>query len=92
MSRPVVSDNPAEQRYEAHLGDALVGFADYRRTSSAVVLTHTEVQPAFEGRGFASTITRYALDDIRARGESVVPACSYVRQWIERHPDYTDLL
>lgn len=88
----VVSDNPAEQRYEAHLGEALVGFAEYQRRPPAVVMTHTEVQPAYEGRGFAGVLVRHALDDVRSRGESVVPACSYVRHWIERHPDYSDLL
>jgi predicted GNAT family acetyltransferase len=35
---------------------------------------------------------RAALDDVRAKGGSVVPKCSFVRGWIERHPDYADLV
>jgi predicted GNAT family acetyltransferase len=35
---------------------------------------------------------RGALDDVRAKGGSVVPKCSFVRGWIEKHPDYADLV
>jgi hypothetical protein len=33
-----------------------------------------------------------ALDDVRAKGGSVVAQCSFVRGWIGKHQDYADLL
>ncbi len=46
-----VVDNPAKDRYEAYVGDELAGFVTYRTRPGAVVLVHTEVDDAFEGRG-----------------------------------------
>jgi uncharacterized protein len=45
-----------------------------------------------EGQGVGSAIARYALDDARARGLSVRPLCPYIRGWLERHPEYGDLI
>jgi uncharacterized protein len=57
-----------------------------------IVLVHTEVVPAVEGRGVASRLVSAALDDIRARGLRVVPICPFVRHYLGRHPEYGDLL
>ena len=39
-----------------------------------------------------SAIVRFALEDTRARGLKVRPTCWFVRGFIERHPEYADLL
>jgi uncharacterized protein len=57
-----------------------------------LALVHTEVEPRHEGRGFASRLVAGALDDIRARGLGVVPTCPFVRSYLERHPEYGDLV
>jgi uncharacterized protein len=88
-----IDDNDAAQRYEARTGDgALAGFAEYRRRPSRIVFTHTVTQPGFEGRGVASTLIRFALDDARRRTLRVTPVCPFVRAFIERNDDYQDLL
>jgi predicted GNAT family acetyltransferase len=87
-----VSDNVSEQRYEARVGPDLAGFIDYRRQPGVTALLHAEVDPAFEGRGVGSRLAAGALDEIRARGDSVIPACPFVRVYIERHPEYADLV
>jgi predicted GNAT family acetyltransferase len=56
------------------------------------VFPHTEVEPAFEGRGIASRLARRALDDARQRGLQVVPACSFFRVYLRRHPEDADLI
>ncbi len=84
--------NPEAHRYEAWEGGRLVGFADYTVAGNVVTLPHTEVDPAFGGQGIGAEIVRFALDDIRAMGQTVVPACSFVARWIQRHPAYQDLL
>lgn len=92
MNEPTVSNHPQSKRYEAQLDGAVVGRADYELGDGVVTLTHTEVEPQFEGRGIASRLVRAALDDIRADGRKVVPQCAYVKGWLEKHPDYLDLV
>jgi predicted GNAT family acetyltransferase len=87
-----VTDVPEAARYEARAADRVLGRAAYRRDSDRVVFTHTEVDPDAEGSGVGSTLVRGALDDVRAHGLRVVPRCAFVRAWIERHPDYADLV
>ena len=87
----VVVDAPERHRYEATSGGELAGFAEYTTTAEMVVFTHTEVLPAHEGEGVGSTLVRYALDDVRARGLRALAVCPFVLGWIRRHPEYADL-
>lgn len=87
-----VVDVPARSRYEAHLDGRVVGVAEYHVAGGSVVFPHTEVEPALEGRGIASLLARRALDDARERGQKVVPACSFFRVYLKRHPEDADLL
>jgi hypothetical protein len=91
---PVVTDNPAESRYELHAGGELAGFVTYhiRHGGAVINLIHTEVDPKFQGAGLAGELARATLDDIRARHLHVLPSCPYIRSWIARHPDYADLV
>ena len=86
------SDAQASHRYELRSGDQLVGFMDYRLHGDVLRLIHTEVPPEFDGQGHAGTLTRAVLDDARSRGLSVKPDCPYVAHYIEKHPQYADLV
>jgi len=87
-----VQDDPAEGRYVALVGDAVAGFTMYDRAGDVVVFTHTEVEPAFEGKGIGGRLASAALDDVRAHGRSVIAKCPFIAEYIERHPAYADLL
>ena len=89
---PTVRDAPEAQRYEIRDGERVLGFAAYKRRGDTVVFTHTEVDADAGESGLGSTLVRAALDDVRSRGGSVVPRCPFVRGWIERHPEYADLV
>jgi len=91
-SGPVVSDNPAESRYEVHVGGELAGFVIYRRRGQQITFVHTEVDSRFQGAGLASHLARFSLDDARKRNLAVIPSCPYVRSWIGKHPGYADLV
>lgn len=91
-ANPVVTDNPAESRFEIHVGDELAGFVQYHLYGQVIRLIHTEVDDKFQGMGLAGKLARFALDSARARGLQVLPFCPYVRSWIAKHPDYTDLV
>lgn len=88
----VFVDSPDHHRYELRTGDEVVGFLVYRLGDGAITLVHTEVGPAHSGQGHAATLTRGALDDARSRGLAVVPSCPYVASYIEKHPEYADLV
>lgn len=93
-AKPETSHNPEQHRYEAHLDGELAGFADYElRGDDLIVFTHTEVDDAFEGHGVGGALARFALDDVRSTGaRRVVPRCPFIKEWIEKHPDYQDLV
>jgi predicted GNAT family acetyltransferase len=86
------ADNTAKHRYELHKGSALAGFAEYNLVKGAVLFTHTEVQPAFEGQGIGSTLAKQALDDVRSRGLHAIPQCQFIAGYIRKHPEYLDLV
>jgi uncharacterized protein len=88
----VVADNPELNRYEGRLDGALIAFSEYELRGQVIVFLHTEVDPAFEGRGFGGTLASSALDDVRARGLRVVASCPYIAAYIRRHRRYADLL
>ncbi|MEU4401747.1 GNAT family N-acetyltransferase [Micromonospora orduensis] len=88
----LVEDNPAKNRFEILVDDALAGFTAYVPRGEALVLTHTEVDPGFQGKGVASALIRGALDEIRARGGRLVPQCRFVAAFVDKHPEYADLV
>jgi predicted GNAT family acetyltransferase len=87
-----VTDHPEAGRYEVHVDGALAGFAEYQRTPGRITFTHTEVDSAFGGRGLAGSLARVSLDEAREAGLEVLPFCPFYRSWIQKHPDYRDLV
>ena len=86
-----VVDNRAERRFELAT-DAGPAFAAYERDGDVVTFTHTVVPPAAEGRGVGGRLVAGALAQVRAAGLRIVPACSFVRAYVDRHPEWRDLV
>lgn len=86
-----VTDNTAESRYELGV-DGQQAMLAYHRKGGTVYLTHTEVPEALEGQGIGSRIVKHALDAARAAGEKVAPWCPFVRAYVDRHPEYRDIV
>ena len=83
----------AARRYEAQQGGQTLGHLAYETAADgARVFTHTIVPREHAGQGVASFLARAALDDARAQGLQVVPECSFVAAWLQRHPDYLPLV
>jgi predicted GNAT family acetyltransferase len=64
----------------------------FKRDPGRISFLHTYVPPELEGRGIAGQLARYALEHARANRLAVVPHCPYVRAYIDRHPEYQDLV
>ncbi len=92
--RPVqLTRDEDQRRYTAAVDGTVVAVAEYMITPELVVFTHTETDVSMEGQGVASQLVRFALDDVRGRGLSVLPLCPFVKAYIGRHLDeYRDLV
>ncbi|MGP3976393.1 GNAT family N-acetyltransferase [Streptomyces sp. 8N114] len=87
-----ISDNTAESRYEARIGGALAGVAQYLRAPGVIAVTHTEVEPAFEGQGIGGALSHHILETAQEAGDKVAPICPFFANYIRRHPDYQPLV
>ena len=88
----VVRNERERNRYEAHVGREVAGFADYHRQPGLVTVLHTEIAPQFEGQGVGSALVREMLDDIRRSEARVLAVCPFVKAYLQRHPEYADLV
>jgi hypothetical protein len=86
-----VRDNTAQNRYELDI-DGATAFANYRRTATTDIITHTETPRALRGRGVASELIKGALALIRADGRKVIAGCSFVVDYLEKHGEDADLI
>jgi len=86
-----VSDNPAQQRYELVV-DGHVAASYYEIADGVLTFAHTEGPPELGGKGIGSKLIKGALDQVRAEGLKVIAQCPFVKAYIEKHPEYADLL
>jgi uncharacterized protein len=89
---PEVRDNAELNRYEVFVDGTMVGFARYVRRGGRAYFVHTEIDPRHEGSGLGLSLAHAALDAQRDRDELVVPLCPFIRGYIERHPEYADVV
>lgn len=86
-----IRNNLAASRYECTV-DGHLSVADYELADGVMTITHTVVPPELRGRGIAEKLVRAALAEARASQRKVVPACSYVAVFIQRHAEFQDLV
>ena len=84
--------NADASRYELYVDDTLASIAEYRRVGSRLIFDHTETDRAFRGRGLAAELVEWAMNDVRERRLSVVPRCWFVRQFLDEHPEYREIV
>ena len=90
--RITVGDHAEEHRFEMHVEGRLVGHLDYVREEGILRVTHTEIDAELRGRGLGARLVHGALDGARQEEMSVVPECSFVRAWLDQHPEYADIV
>ena len=87
-----VVDVPERGRFEIRVGDRTVGLASYHVENDTMTLPHTEIDPAVGGQGLGTALVAGVLAAARERGLHVLPYCSFVRHYIQQHPEYMDLV
>ena len=86
-----VTNNTAKSRFEVVLGGD-TAFAEYHLRPGKIILPHTVVPPAFEGKGVASALARYAFGYAREHGLQVIPTCPFMAGWVKKHPEVHDIV
>ena len=86
-----VINDKAHHRYELAV-DGHIAATYYQIADGVITFVHTEVPPELGGKGIGSKLIRGALDSVRADGLKVIPQCPFVKAFIEKNPDYQDLL
>jgi predicted GNAT family acetyltransferase len=86
-----IRDNREKTRFEAAV-EGQIAFVDYNLVANGIVIAHTEVPKALEGRGIAAELFRAALAFARQEGRRVIPVCPVFAVWIQRHPEMHDLI
>lgn len=79
-------------RYTIDVDGHTVGLVEFADRDDQRVFLHTEVDDAYEGRGLATILVAEALDATRAEGKRIVPVCPLVAKYVEKHPEFADLV
>ena len=88
----IVTNNPDARRFELRAGGEVVARVDYLPAGASLIFAHTEVLPGHEQQGLGSVLVRGALEQLRARGTSVIPTCPFTAAFIDRHREYADVV
>ena len=86
-----IVNNTADHRYEL-LVDGHIAATYYKLADGVITFIHTEVPPELGGKGIGSKLIKGALEQVRAEGLKVIAECPFVKAYIEKHPEYADLL
>ena len=86
-----IVNNPAKHRYELAV-EGHIAATYYEIAGGVITFVHTEVPPELGGKGIGSTLIKGALDQVRTAGLKVIAQCPFVKGYIDKHPEYADLL
>jgi predicted GNAT family acetyltransferase len=92
MDNLVLRDNPERHRFEAFAGDSLAGYVEYSHLSRALMFSHTEVLPAFEGKGVGGFLARESITAARHVGKQVIPVCPFIAGYLRKHRELLDVV
>jgi predicted GNAT family acetyltransferase len=86
-----IVNNPAKHRYELAV-EGYIAATYYEIAGGVITFVHTEVPPELGGKGIGSKMIKGARDQVRIAGLKVIAKCPFVKGYIDKHPEYADLL
>lgn len=86
-----ITHNDAAHRFETTI-DGQTGYISYQSQGDTLIYDHTIVPSELGGKGVGSALVKHALEYARAQNKKVVPQCSFVASYIDKHAEYQDLL
>lgn len=80
--------NEAAHRFEMHI-EGHTAFIEYSPAgNNLLIIAHTEVPPALEGKGVGKMLTEKVLNYIEEQGWTIIPLCPFASAYIKRHPEW----
>ena len=87
-----IEHKPESHRYVIQVDGEQAGFADYVERGEVRDFNHTVIDPQHRGQGLSAPLIQHALDHTRAAGHTIIPSCSAVQRFVEKNPEYRDLV
>lgn len=84
-------DKVEQRKFIANV-DGYMAFIEYSLQPETITLEHIEVDKELAGRGIASELTESVLLGIESRGWKVIPECPFIKNYIEKHPEWKSIL
>ncbi|MBE2217101.1 MAG: N-acetyltransferase [Ignavibacteria bacterium] len=92
MSEEIIfTNNTGRSRYELET-EGHISYVEYMLPGRKLILSHTEVPKALEGKGVGSKIIKLVLEDAKKLGLKVIPLCPFAASYIKRHPEWNSVL
>ncbi len=80
-------------RYTLRIDGDVAAAVEYTLTDDAISFNRTFTAPDWRGQGLAGEIVEYAVNEVeQSSGRKIVPVCSYVDAWFDKHPERAGLL
>lgn len=87
-----IEHNKQARRFEVNI-DGHTGYLEYQEKGDNVLeYAHTLVPKELGGKGIGSQLVKHALDYAREHNYKVIPSCSFVEAYINKHENYQSLL
>ena len=89
--KPLVEQQVTTGRFEMER-DGETAYLEYSLSGNILELIHTEVPEKLRGQGIASSLAETALQWAKERNLKVDIICPLVREYVNKHPEYSDLV
>jgi uncharacterized protein len=87
----LIINNSNGHRFETSV-DGHVAVLNYKQDGGSITFIHTEVPEELAGRGVGSALAKAGLKYAREEGLQVIPECEFLAGYIEKHPEFADLV
>lgn len=88
----IFTHDPLLGRYQVEVEPNYWAHLDYYLNDDVLVITHTFVPDELRGKGCGKILMETVLNDIDSLGKKILPVCSYVKVYLQRHPQWQHLL
>lgn len=87
-----ITHKPEMNRYVLTVDGEEAGYLSYIPFSGSVDFEHTEIHEKFGGQGLSGELIRHALNHTRERDLKIMADCPVVKDYLERHQDWDDIV
>ena len=83
--------NATKHRFEMNINEESA-VINYKQAGNTFYFIHTEVPESLEGHGVAADLVEKTLEYLEKHQLKLVPLCSYVQHYLQKHPDWNRLV